>query len=398
MNVIERFLRYVSFDTQSAEDSDTVPTTAKQKLLGAALAQELTEIGLHGAKMDEYGYVYGWLPATAGCEGIPCVGLIAHMDTSPDAPGDGVKPQIIHYEGGDIPLSERVIMREADFESLKKYVGRDLIVTDGTTLLGADDKAGVAEILTAMEYLVNHPELPHGRIAVGITPDEEVGSGADHFDVEGFGAAAAYTVDGGELGELEYENFNAASARVTIRGFNIHPGSAKNKMKNACLIAMEFAGMLPPAETPAHTEGYEGFYHLNRMEGDETETRLSFLLRDHDRVRFEARKERMNLIAAYLNEKYGPPPCRWSSRTPTITCGNRSSPICISSTGPGRPSRRPVWRRWRFPSGAGPTGRGSPTWAFLAPTSPRAAPTSTALWSIFPCMPWRRWWKSWSTW
>lgn len=306
MNVIERFLRYVSFDTQSAEDSDTVPTTAKQKLLGAALAQELTEIGLHGAKMDEYGYVYGWLPATAGCEGIPCVGLIAHMDTSPDAPGDGVKPQIIHYEGGDIPLSERVIMREADFESLKKYVGRDLIVTDGTTLLGADDKAGVAEILTAMEYLVNHPELPHGRIAVGITPDEEVGSGADHFDVEGFGAAAAYTVDGGELGELEYENFNAASARVTIRGFNIHPGSAKNKMKNACLIAMEFAGMLPPAETPAHTEGYEGFYHLNRMEGDETETRLGFLLRDHDRTRFEARKERMNLIAAYLNEKYGP--------------------------------------------------------------------------------------------
>ena len=259
MNVIERFLRYVSFDTQSAEDSDTVPTTAKQKLLGAALAQELTEIGLHGAKMDEYGYVYGWLPATAGCEGIPCVGLIAHMDTSPDAPGDGVKPQIIHYAGGDIPLSERVIMREADFESLKKYVGRDLIVTDGTTLLGADDKAGVAEILTAMEYLVNHPELPHGRIAVGITPDEEVGSGADHFDVEGFGAAAAYTVDGGELGELEYENFNAASARVTIRGFNIHPGSAKNKMKTACLIAMEFAGMLPPAETPAHTEDMRAF-------------------------------------------------------------------------------------------------------------------------------------------
>ena len=305
MNVIERFLRYVSFDTQSAEDSDTVPTTAKQKLLGAALAQELTEIGLHGAKMDEYGYVYGWLPATAGCEGIPCVGLIAHMDTSPDAPGDGVKPQIIHYEGGDIPLSERVIMREADFESLKKYVGRDLIVTDGTTLLGADDKAGVAEILTAMEYLVNHPELPHGRIAVGITPDEEVGSGADHFDVEGFGAAAAYTVDGGELGELEYENFNAASAEITIHGVNIHPGSAKNKMKSAILMAVELVNMLPPAETPAHTEGYEGFYHLCEMSGDETTATLSYIIRDHDRDSFEARKVFLTRVVNYLNAKYG---------------------------------------------------------------------------------------------
>lgn len=305
MNVIERFLRYVSFDTQSAEDSDTVPTTAKQKLLGAALAQELTEIGLHGAKMDEYGYVYGWLPATAGCEGIPCVGLIAHMDTSPDAPGDGVKPQIIHYEGGDIPLSERVIMREADFESLKKYVGRDLIVTDGTTLLGADDKAGVAEILTAMEYLVNHPELPHGRIAVGITPDEEVGSGADHFDVEGFGAAAAYTVDGGELGELEYENFNAASGRVTLNGVSIHPGSAKGKMKNACLMAMEFNALLPAEEIPARTEGYEGFFHLCDMKGDVEHAELHYIVRDHDRATFEARKKLMEHAVKVINEKYG---------------------------------------------------------------------------------------------
>lgn len=305
MNVIERFLRYVSFDTQSAEDSDTVPTTAKQKLLGAALAQELTEIGLHGAKMDEYGYVYGWLPATAGCEGIPCVGLIAHMDTSPDAPGDGVKPQIIHYEGGDIPLSERVIMREADFESLKKYVGRDLIVTDGTTLLGADDKAGVAEILTAMEYLVNHPELPHGRIAVGITPDEEVGSGADHFDVEGFGAAAAYTVDGGELGELEYENFNAAAAKVRIHGVNIHPGEAKNKMKNAALLAAEFVSLLPAAEAPAHTEGYEGFYHVTGLSGDESAAQVSLILRDHDREKFEGRKRFLQQLTDYLNLRHG---------------------------------------------------------------------------------------------
>lgn len=305
MNVIDRFLRYVSFDTQSSETSDTVPSTAKQRVLGEALAQELSEIGLHGARQDEHGYVYGWLPATAGYEGVPCLGLIAHMDTSPDASGADVKARVVHYEGGDLPLSESVVMKAAEFESLEKYVGQDLIVTDGTTLLGADDKAGVAEIVTAMEYLCAHPEIPHGRIAVGFTPDEEVGSGADHFDVEGFGAAAAYTVDGGELGELEYENFNAASARVTVRGFNIHPGSAKNKMRNAALMAMEFVSMLPPAETPAHTEGYEGFYHLNHMEGDETEARLSFIIRDHDRFKFETRKDRMNLIAAYLNEKYG---------------------------------------------------------------------------------------------
>lgn len=304
--VVERFLRYVSYDTQSSECSNTTPTTEKQKLLGAALARELGEIGLHGVKMDEFGYVYGWLPATAGQEGVPCLGLIAHMDTSPDAPGAGVRARVVHYAGGALPLSEHVVMRPEEFESLKRYVGQELIVTDGTTLLGADDKAGIAEIVTAVEYLIHHPELPHGRIAVGFTPDEEVGSGADHFDVEGFGAAAAYTVDGGELGELEYENFNAASARVTVRGFHIHPGSAKGKMRNACLMAMEFVSMLPQAETPAHTEGYEGFFHLSHMEGDETEARLSYLIRDHDRARFEARKERLNLIAAYLNEKYGP--------------------------------------------------------------------------------------------
>ena len=305
MHVSERFLKYVSYDTQSDEDSTSIPTTEKQKILGAELVRELTEIGLHGARMDEYGYVYAWLPATAGCEGIPCLGLIAHMDTSPSAPGANVSPRIVHYTGGDIRLSDSVVMHAAEVKSLSRYIGQDLIVTDGTTLLGADDKAGVAEIVTAMEYLAAHPEIPHGRIAVGFTPDEEVGSGADHFDVEGFGAAAAYTVDGGELGELEYENFNAAAARVTVRGFNIHPGSAKDKMRNACLIAMEFVSMLPPAETPAHTEGYEGFYHLSHMEGDETEARLSFIIRDHDRQKFESRKERINLIAAYLNEKYG---------------------------------------------------------------------------------------------
>lgn len=307
MNVVERFLKYAAVDTQSAEETGTTPSTEKQKVLGAALAAELSEIGLHGAKMDEHGYVYGWLPATAGCEGVPCLGLIAHMDTSPDAPGAGVRARVVRYEGGDLLLNEarQLWMRAADFESLKGYVGRDLIVTDGTTLLGADDKAGVAEIITALEYLTAHPEIPHGRIAVGITPDEEVGQGADHFDVEGFGAAAAYTVDGGELGELECENFNAASAKVVIHGKNIHPGSAKNKMKNAALIALEFASMLPPAETPGHTEGYEGFYHLNHMVGDETEARLSFIIRDHDRPKFEARKAYLERTARYLNEKHG---------------------------------------------------------------------------------------------
>ena len=307
MSVVDRFLKYVSFDTQSMEDSATTPSTAKQKLLGAALTEELSAMGLHNAHMDEHGYVYGWLPASAGCEGIPCMGLIAHMDTSPDAPGADIRPRIVRYEGGNLTLNEEkgIVMRAAEFESLSKYVGQDLIVTDGTTLLGADDKAGVAEILSCLEYLIEHPEIPHGRIAVGITPDEEVGQGADHFDVEGFGAAVAYTVDGGELGELEYENFNAAGATVTVHGFNIHPGSAKNKMKNALLIALEFAGMLPPAETPAHTEGYDGFYHLNRLTGDETEARLSYIIRDHSREKFEARKAFLAAVTSFLNGKYG---------------------------------------------------------------------------------------------
>ena len=307
MNVTERFLNYVSYDTQSDENSTTTPTTEKQKALGAALAAELAEIGLMGARMDEYGYVYGWLPATPGCEGIPCLGLIAHMDTAPSAPGADIKPRLVEYQGGEIVLNEALglVMRPEEYDSLNRYVGQTLIVTDGTTLLGADDKAGVAEIVTAMEYLVNHPEIRHGRIAVGFTPDEEVGAGAAHFDIPGFGAAVAYTVDGGELGELEYENFNAAGAKITVRGLNIHPGDAKNKMKNAALIAVELAGMLPPAETPAHTEGYEGFYHLCGLTGDESCAHLEYIIRDHDREKFEARKRTVERVCAYLNDKYG---------------------------------------------------------------------------------------------
>lgn len=305
MSVLDRFLRYVSFDTQSDERSGTTPSTAKQKVLGEVLAAELSQIGLQNAHMDEFGYVYAHLPATPGLEGVPCVGLIAHMDTASGAPGANVKPQIVRYEGGDIPLAHGAPMREADYPFLKRYIGQDLVVTDGSTLLGADDKAGVAEIVSAMEHLVRHPEIPHGPISVAFTPDEEIGEGADHFDLKGFGAAVAYTVDGGELGELEYENFNAAGARVTVHGFNIHPGSAKDKMKNALLMAIEFNSMLPPAEIPAHTEGYEGFYHLQAMSGDETTATLDYIVRDHDMDKFNRRKATMERIAVYLNGKYG---------------------------------------------------------------------------------------------
>ena len=307
MDAIDRFLRYVTYDTQSDEHSETSPSTEKQKVLGQALADELGQLGLHKAHMDEHGYVYAWLPATPGSEGIPCVGLIAHMDTSPDAPGAGVNPRIIRYEGGDIVLNEEkgIVMRAAEFESLAKYQGQELIVTDGTTLLGADDKAGVAEIMTAVAYLAEHPEVPHGRIAVCFTPDEEVGQGADRFDVEGFGAAVAYTVDGGELGEIEYENFNAANAGVFVHGVNIHPGEAKNKMKNALLIAMEYNALLPALETPAHTEGYEGFFHLQEMHGKAERATLEYIVRDHDMKRFQERKAMMDKAAEQINRRWG---------------------------------------------------------------------------------------------
>ena len=306
MLVQDRFLKYVSFDTRSDENSTSVPSTEKQKLLGAYLAKELADIGMENAHMDENGYVYGFLPATAGYEDRPTIGFIAHMDTSPDVSGKDVKPSVIRYTGGDITLgggNARITVK--DFPMLEKYIGQDLIVTDGTTLLGADDKAGVAEIFTAVEYLIAHPEIAHGRIAIGITPDEEIGSGADHFDLANFGADWAYTVDGGELPEIEYENFNGASAVFTVHGINIHPGSAKNKMKNAVLIAAELISMLPPAETPAHTEGYEGFYHVAGIAGDETTAKVHMIIRDHDREKFESRKAFVTELVAYLNKKYG---------------------------------------------------------------------------------------------
>lgn len=307
MKPIERFLHYITYDTQSDEDSALTPSTPKQKRLGARLAQELQEMGLEHAHLAENGAVYGWLPATAGKEDLPVLALIAHMDTAPRVPGENVKANIVRYEGGDLVLNaERgIVMTPASFPDLNDQVGKELIVTDGTTLLGADDKAGVAEIFSAVAYLAEHPELSHGRVAVCITPDEEVGRGADSIDLDLLGADFAYTVDGGPLGTLEYENFNAASAEVVIHGVNIHPGDAKNKMKNACLMAAELIAMVPPAESPAHTEGYEGFYHVTDVSGNETEVVLHAIIRDHDREKFEARKTFVENAVRYLNGVWG---------------------------------------------------------------------------------------------
>ena len=305
MKVTERFLQYVAFDTTSNEESESIPSTQNQKELGAFLVKEMETMGISGVRMDEYGYVYGFLPATPGHEKAPAIGLIAHMDTSPAVSGADIRPRVIRYEGGDIELGPEIFIREEVFPFLKEYVGQELIVTDGTTLLGADDKAGIAEILTAAEYLLAHPDIPHGRIGIGFTPDEEIGRGADHFDVEAFACDFAYTVDGGALGEIEYENFNAASVRVNIQGVNIHPGSAKNKMKNAALILNELINLLPPAETPAHTEGYEGFYHISELKANESEAQMKMIIRDHKRESFEARKLFIRRAASFLNEKYG---------------------------------------------------------------------------------------------
>ncbi|MBR5285820.1 MAG: peptidase T [Clostridia bacterium] len=305
MKVSERFLKYVSFGTTSDESSETCPSSACQLVLGRFLEEELKSIGLTEVGLDENGYVYGVLPASAGRENDPSIGFIAHMDTSDGACGDNIKPQIVKYVGGDIKLNETESITVKNFPFLEKYIGGEIITTDGTTLLGADDKAGIAEIFTALEYLVAHPEISHGRIPVCITPDEEIGRGADRFDLKRFAADWAYTIDGGELGEIEYENFNAASAGIVIHGVNIHPGSAKNKMKNALLIAGELVNMLPAAETPAHTEGYEGFYHLCSVHGDETTVNMKYIIRDHDREKFESRKAFVTNLVGYLNGVYG---------------------------------------------------------------------------------------------
>lgn len=307
MTIVERFLKYVSFDTQSAEDTDTTPSTEKQWALARFLKEELEGIGLTEVEIDEHAYVYATLPANTD-EAVPTVGFIAHMDTSPDCSGKDVHPRIVkNYDGGDIVLDEAagIVTSPKKFPELLDHVGEDIIVTDGHTLLGADDKAGIAEIVQAMVYLIAHPEIKHGRIRVGFNPDEEIGLGAHRFNVEKFGCDFAYTMDGGELGELEFENFNAASAKVEVTGVSVHPGYAKNKMVNAARVATEYVSLMPAAETPERTAEYEGFYHLLGMSGNVEKATLTYIIRDHSRARFEERKEYAAAVGELLNKKYG---------------------------------------------------------------------------------------------
>ncbi len=306
MNLIERFINYTKFDTQSSEESQTVPSTPeKQMAFARYLKEELENEGLDDVEMDEMGYVYATLPSNIKKE-VPTIGFIAHYDTSPDCSGANIKARIVeNYDGGDIVLSEGIVSSPAKFPELLQHKGEDLIVTDGTTLLGADDKAGISEIIQAMVWLKEHPEVKHGKIRVAFNPDEEIGMGAHHFDVEKFGCEWAYTIDGGDLGDLEYENFNAAGAKVTIKGVSVHPGYAKGKMLNANIIAMEFANMMPADERPETTEGYEGFYHLLHIDSGIECAKLSYIIRDHDRQKFEDRKIFIKKVGDQLNEKYG---------------------------------------------------------------------------------------------
>jgi tripeptide aminopeptidase len=305
--VLDRFLRYTKVYTTSDHDSTTYPSTERQLPFADQLAEELRQMGLADVDRDQYGYVTATLPANTEKK-LPVIGFIAHMDTSPDYSGENVNPQIIQaYQGQEIVLdaSSNTVLSPKDFPALLKYIGQDLVATDGSTLLGADDKAGIAEIFTAMEYLIQHPEIKHGKIRVCITPDEEVGQGTKYFDVAKFGADFAYTLDGGEIGELEYENFNAAGAKITVKGRSVHPGYAKNTMINSTLVAIQIVQMLPPEQRPEHTTGYEGFFHLTSFEGDVSETKLEFIIRDHDLAKFEEKKKLMREICSLVNLRHG---------------------------------------------------------------------------------------------
>ena len=307
MSLVERFLKYVSFYTQSSEETGLTPSTPGQMTFAEYLKSELESLGLEEISLDENGYLFATLPANVDKE-LPVVGFIAHMDTSPDMSGKDVKPRTVtNYDGTDIVLctEENIVLSPSRFPELLDHKGEDLIVTDGKTLLGADDKAGIAEIVSAVVYLQQHPEIKHGKIRIGFNPDEEIGLGAHKFDVEKFGCDWAYTMDGGEVGELEFENFNAASAKIVFKGRNVHPGYAKNKMLNSLYVANRFISLLPENETPEHTEGYEGFYHLIGMNGEVEQTTVSYIIRDHDRARFEQRKQRMERLTAFINAEYG---------------------------------------------------------------------------------------------
>lgn len=307
MDITERFLSYVAFDTQSSEESTTTPSTHKQFALATHLVDELKGLGLTEVEMDSMGYVYATLPANTDAP-VPTIGFIAHMDTSPDASGADIKPRIVKaYDGKDLVLDAEagIVTDVKTFPELLDHVGEDIIVTDGHTLLGADDKAGIAEIVSAMEYLLAHPEIKHGKVRVGFNPDEEIGLGAHHFDVKKFGCDWAYTMDGGELGEIEFENFNAAGAKIEINGVSVHPGYAKEKMVNAALVAADFIHRMPATETPATTEGYEGFFHLTGVEGSVEKATVSYIIRDHDRARFETRKQMVASLVEGMNRQYG---------------------------------------------------------------------------------------------
>ena len=307
MNLVDRFLHYVSFDTQSDELTNLTPSTPGQMLFAQKLAEELERIGLTEVTLDDNGYLMASLPSNIDKD-VPVVGFIAHLDTSPDMSGRHVSPRIVkNYDGKDIVLcaEEDIVLKPSEFPELHHYIGQDLIVTNGKTLLGADDKAGIAEIVTAMEYLLKHPEIKHGKIRIAFNPDEEIGKGAHKFNVKAFGADWAYTMDGGEVGELEFENFNAASAKVIIKGRNVHPGYAKDKMINSLRVANEFVALLPTDEVPECTDGYQGFYHLIGMTGEVEQTTISYIIRDHDRAKFEACKENMKKWAEIINKKYG---------------------------------------------------------------------------------------------
>ena len=307
MTLTERFLKYVTFATTSDDTTGLTPSTPGQMIFANYLVEELKSIGLKDAEVDKNGYVMATLPANSDKE-LPTLGFIAHLDTAPDMTGKHVQPRIVEkYNGNDILLNaeDAIVLSTEQFPELKLYVGQDLIVTNGRTLLGADDKAGIAEIMTAMDYLVQHPEIKHGKVRVAFTPDEEIGQGPHHFDVEKFGADWAYTMDGGEIGELEYENFNAASAKITFKGRNVHPGYAKHKMLNSMRVAHQFATMLPRHETPEHTENYEGFYHLVGMQGDVESSTLTYIIRDHDRARFESRKAEFQHLVNKINAEFG---------------------------------------------------------------------------------------------
>lgn len=307
MALVERFLKYVSFDTQSSEETEVTPSTPGQMVFAKYLKEELESLGLEDITLDEHGYLFATLPANID-KPVPTIGFIAHMDTSPDMSGKDVSPSIVqNYDGSDIVLcaEENVVLSPSQFPELLDHKGEDLIVTNGKTLLGADDKAGIAEIVSAIVYLKEHPEIKHGKIRIGFNPDEEIGLGAHKFDVEKFGCDWAYTMDGGEVGELEFENFNAASAKITFKGRNVHPGYAKNKMINSIRVANRFCAMLPAHETPEHTEGYEGFYHLISFNGDVEQTTVAYIIRDHDRARFESRKKKIERFVSEINAEYG---------------------------------------------------------------------------------------------